>query len=199
VCPEGDDGKYKCPQCRIPYCSLACFKKHKADREEDGSKCAVVRKEVESNNDKTDYGTYRLDEEGNKLERAKAAHADERKRAEEDGGGSSSKPKLGEENLRAIDASEYLRNELKDGGLREMILTIDQSPDPIQALKQATEGYKYGEKLKTFVDKMLVEAKLAIERKGEAGDKKLLVEYVGPTKQGGAADATAENTSAGNK
>ncbi|GMH25857.1 hypothetical protein Nepgr_027700 [Nepenthes gracilis] len=28
VCTEAKS-KYKCPSCRIPYCSLACFKKHK--------------------------------------------------------------------------------------------------------------------------------------------------------------------------
>ncbi|XP_054289111.1 zinc finger HIT domain-containing protein 3 [Macrosteles quadrilineatus] len=31
VCPEKIVSKYKCPKCRIPYCSLACWKNHKAE------------------------------------------------------------------------------------------------------------------------------------------------------------------------
>ncbi len=30
VCISASSGKYKCPTCRAPYCSVACFKQHKA-------------------------------------------------------------------------------------------------------------------------------------------------------------------------
>ena len=30
VCSTGKEGRYKCPTCRLPYCSLDCFKAHKA-------------------------------------------------------------------------------------------------------------------------------------------------------------------------
>ncbi|KAF8716905.1 hypothetical protein HU200_026006 [Digitaria exilis] len=41
VCKEAPP-KYKCPSCRTPYCSVTCFKKHKArssELVEDGTKC----------------------------------------------------------------------------------------------------------------------------------------------------------------
>lgn len=31
VCDDGVAAKYRCPVCRKPYCSLACFKTHKSD------------------------------------------------------------------------------------------------------------------------------------------------------------------------
>ncbi|KAK3919692.1 Zinc finger HIT domain-containing protein 3 [Frankliniella fusca] len=30
ICNDGSS-KYKCPSCRIPYCSIPCWKKHKSD------------------------------------------------------------------------------------------------------------------------------------------------------------------------
>ena len=39
VCDAGKGAKYRCPACRTPYCSLACFKTHKA-----GDGCATAAK-----------------------------------------------------------------------------------------------------------------------------------------------------------
>ncbi|RPA97351.1 hypothetical protein L873DRAFT_1836413 [Choiromyces venosus 120613-1] len=32
ICEEAES-KYKCPTCKVPYCSLACYKPHKAEHE----------------------------------------------------------------------------------------------------------------------------------------------------------------------
>uniref|UniRef100_A0A336ME21 Zinc finger HIT domain-containing protein 3 n=1 Tax=Culicoides sonorensis TaxID=179676 RepID=A0A336ME21_CULSO len=42
VCDKSD-GKYKCPKCEMPYCSLECFKSHK-----DSVKCEEISKEKEA-------------------------------------------------------------------------------------------------------------------------------------------------------
>lgn len=49
--------KYKCPSCRIPYCSLPCWKTHKADGCQKEPKCPVsaVNTAVSSTTPKPTY------------------------------------------------------------------------------------------------------------------------------------------------
>ncbi|KAK9726503.1 hypothetical protein RND81_05G220200 [Saponaria officinalis] len=134
VCIEAKS-KYKCPTCVIPYCSLACYKKHKetpcgnpkpvlADEEpnisakvvsgdqEPKASCATpVRSIVETTiRDPHVERPIYVDEECEVLERSQ---------------------------LESIAASSEIRDALKDENLRNLVKNIDSSSNPKEELEKA--------------------------------------------------------------
>ena len=65
-----------------------------------------------------------------------------------------------------IDASEYLKEKLKSGGLRSLLLQIETASNRVETLKLVKEGSKYGEQFRVFLDEMLISLKLASVRDG---------------------------------
>ncbi|KAL3696880.1 hypothetical protein R1sor_010956 [Riccia sorocarpa] len=111
VCIEADS-KYKCPSCLTPYCSLSCYKTHKA------TPCTKSTPHPPTNEDDAAQQPPRSfeeneDESGWRLRRAQ---------------------------LEAIAASDDIRRMLRDEELRKIIQRIDSSVTPEKDLDKAMEG-----------------------------------------------------------
>lgn len=107
VCELGKS-KYKCPECLISYCSLDCWKTHKSS-----STCKpVVYKQLQR--------------------RINLVHT-----AREDNSESTSEDAIALEKLQALAESKELKDVLKNHELREMLIAIDKSNHPAQAIQAA--------------------------------------------------------------
>ncbi|XVF21443.1 hypothetical protein REPUB_Repub12eG0090900 [Reevesia pubescens] len=106
VCNQSQS-KYKCPSCLLPYCSLACFKRHKE------TPCA----KPESTNEKS-AATPRFQTE-RKLEVDDPSEV------------------LQMLQMQAIASSSEIREALKDEQLQKLISDIDRSPDAMNELDKA--------------------------------------------------------------
>ncbi|ORE02645.1 hypothetical protein BCV72DRAFT_214839 [Rhizopus microsporus var. microsporus] len=67
VC-EQEESKYKCPNCRLPYCSLVCFKKHKetpchVEQDDQDNSTIQTRKDIKAVGDPEDEDPSRLTSE----------------------------------------------------------------------------------------------------------------------------------------
>ncbi|PIN19444.1 putative MYND Zn-finger protein/hormone receptor interactor [Handroanthus impetiginosus] len=109
VCEEAQS-KYKCPTCLIPYCSLACFKKHKE----------IPCTKPESIQEEKVYSGSGTDDE-------KSCYVDEQNEV------------LQELQLQSIAASNEIRYSVKDKKLQKLIYDIDSSADPENELDNAME------------------------------------------------------------
>ncbi|XP_031278350.1 zinc finger HIT domain-containing protein 3 [Pistacia vera] len=98
VCIEAQS-KYKCPTCLAPYCSLACFKKHKeipCVKPESTQEKSVAIPELSAER------PLNVDEPSEVLQKVQ---------------------------LESIASSSEIRDALKDENLQKLILGIDGSPD----------------------------------------------------------------------
>ncbi|KAK6164314.1 hypothetical protein DH2020_001178 [Rehmannia glutinosa] len=135
VC-EKAQSKYKCPSCLIPYCSLACFKKHKeipcakAEPFKEEKVCKfghacnsliIVSGAVSATND------------------VKPCYVDEQNEV------------LQESQLQSVASSNEIRDSIKDEKLRKLIYDIDCSADPDNELDKAMEE----ESFRLFTEKIL--------------------------------------------
>ncbi|GER55117.1 HIT-type Zinc finger family protein [Striga asiatica] len=109
VCEEAPS-KYKCPTCLVPYCSLACFKKHKE----------IPCSKPESVNEEISYVSSATND-------PKPCYVDEQSEV------------LQESQLQSIASSSEIRDSLKDEKLRRLICKIDSSEDPENELEKAME------------------------------------------------------------
>ncbi|KAL3645068.1 hypothetical protein CASFOL_010248 [Castilleja foliolosa] len=109
VCEESQS-KYKCPSCLIPYCSLACFKKHKE------IPCAKSNSVKEEIIDATSGSATNDD---------KPCYVDEQHEV------------LQESQLQSVALSNEIRDSLRDEKLRKLIHNIDSSADPENELDKA--------------------------------------------------------------
>jgi len=138
-----DDGKYKCPKCREPYCSVKCCREHK---EKCPALAAVATNpdDVDDNNNQNTSGTatassidpkdapekkasrylpsddLTADPLENAVKRRRMLNEDEDDASSDDEGW-----RLTREMMDRIDNSPWLRAELADGGLRQMVCEID--------------------------------------------------------------------------
>jgi len=102
ICKENKESKYKCPKCRIPYCSVACWKTHKA---EDCVRLAQPQPEVS----KEQTNLYNFPTEDT----------------------------VPLEKLQLLEHNQELKNILCNKHLRALLLAIDQSSNPSDAMQQA--------------------------------------------------------------
>ncbi|XP_021275191.1 zinc finger HIT domain-containing protein 3 isoform X2 [Herrania umbratica] len=117
VCNQAQS-KYKCPSCLVPYCSLACFKRHKE------TPCTKPKSTEENS------GTPSV-----KSESANVAETTSVKlESSNDAGTPSLKPESSKE--RSTSSSE-VRKALKDEHLQKLISDIDSSPDAMNELDKA--------------------------------------------------------------
>ncbi|KAF9688464.1 hypothetical protein SADUNF_Sadunf02G0199800 [Salix dunnii] len=106
VCNEAES-KYKCPSCRVPYCSLVCFTKHKE------TPCTIpvsVEEKPVADLQVVERRPIRVDETGEVLLKLQ---------------------------LESIASSSEIRNDLMDESLQKLILKIDCSTDPESELDAA--------------------------------------------------------------
>lgn len=191
----GDESKYKCPKCRLPYCSVKCCKEHK-------EKCPALiqdetKKTIENNDSNSsvqDKATIQSDACAKKT--SKYLSADDLTRdplenavrrrnmldeddedLEEDGW------RITKEMMEKIDSSEWLRKELADGGLRQIIAEIDAAddeegeqsirqrkrpklgamPEPSAREVSLMKARHVNHKFSSFIDRMLVTAGVLVE------------------------------------
>mmetsp|Transcript_32703 Transcript_32703/g.47323 ORF Transcript_32703/g.47323 Transcript_32703/m.47323 type:complete len:260 (-) Transcript_32703:357-1136(-) len=142
-------GKYKCPKCRAPYCSVACCKSHK-----ESCTCVTIENDPKSASAaptaqiKSKYADHILpaSEVAEKIKRRKALASRGAEEEEEDW-------RLTPNMLSRLDENDWLRNEVRsDGGLRQIIVDIDCASDREKALNEAKVKYP---RFAEFVEKML--------------------------------------------
>ncbi|XWS76141.1 hypothetical protein CRYUN_Cryun01aG0151200 [Craigia yunnanensis] len=132
VCNQAQS-KYKCPSCLVPYCSLACFKRHKETPfVKSGSTNDAVTTSVkpESTNDAETPSVK--PESSEEIFTASPGFQVERK-LEVD----YSSEVLQILQMRPIASSSEVREALKDEHLQKLISDIDSSPDAMNELDKA--------------------------------------------------------------
>jgi hypothetical protein len=158
VCETGEP-KYKCPKCRVTYCSVVCCRKHKEEScnketEEKVAASAVGAAKAGALPPKSKYVGGNL-----------PTNAVPKRRTERD-----SNPyedldeswKMTDEMVQLMHGSEWLRTELQDSGLRHLILNVmaasnivgrDEETEQEQSIEQIKVDYPH---CKRFIDKLLV-------------------------------------------
>jgi len=164
--------RYKCPKCRDVYCSVACCKTHKES-------CAaaaehkispITQQPISSAVPFSKYiprGELIRDPlKGNRRRRQLASLPSEQDEEEEEGW------RLTQEMMTLIDESVWLRGELSDGGLRQIIDEIDDAAsanyrnaesaahDRERALENAKQRYPH---FSAFIDELLLLTKVISE------------------------------------
>lgn len=141
------DGKYKCPKCRESYCSVNCCKKHKES-------CSVVLESSVATSKEQTSKTHT-----SRPQESKYLAADELTRDPLEN--AIRRRKICEENeddvdegwcittqmMDMIDNSEWLRKELEDGGLRQLIAEIDCADDVEDQSRNNVRNYRKASKL----------------------------------------------------
>ena len=160
---KGDAGtvevaKYKCPKCRAPYCSIACFRRHK----EIYCRPAVGTPPVAAaaSGCSTSTSPY-----GNILSELRQRPARRSAVSALDDYHDDPNYELGEEAKLALSRSGWLHDELRDGGLRSTIGRIVERGDPGD-IREVSRRYP---RFATFADKLLVLAGV-LQRGKEDGE-----------------------------
>ncbi|KAJ4751096.1 HIT zinc finger family protein [Rhynchospora pubera] len=133
--------KYKCPACLAPYCSVACFKKHK---ESLCQKSETPVKQATATNELTPPPTNLLEKEI-KSNVEVNLHSREVIEVEEE------RWIVSKEQFSSLAECKELRDALKSEELKKLILRIDSSEEPEQELDKAMGGQFFHE----FTEKIL--------------------------------------------
>jgi len=158
--------KYKCPKCRQPYCSVSCCKSHRdlCSAQPSTENSILQPSSITSQKKKSKY----LPQETlkNYLEsyskHPTTATATTTKEEDED----FEKWPITEEMKRSLIDSPWLRKELVDGGLRQIITNIDSSPYE-QRKQLLHKGICDNSNFRNFIDQLLVTA--GVLKKSENG------------------------------
>ncbi|XP_022771399.1 zinc finger HIT domain-containing protein 3 isoform X2 [Durio zibethinus] len=150
VCNQSQS-KYKCPSCLVPYCSLACFKRHKETpcvkpqptKEKSELKCMddAGNPCVKSGSTNDAVTTSVQPESTNDAETpsVKPESSEERSRFQVERKLEVDDPSevLQMLQMQAIASSSEVREALKDEHLQKLISDIDSSPDAMNELDKA--------------------------------------------------------------
>lgn len=118
--------KYKCPSCRMKYCSLSCFKTHKGDMCEKETNRRKEEKEETERRTRAISHSVKETEEGEVTDSCSDNDSDNEDR-------------ISRNILEKLGHSQELHNMLHNKHLREMIREIDSSEDPGKLLGQAMQ------------------------------------------------------------
>jgi HIT zinc finger. len=138
VCGESNLAKYKCPKCRLPYCSVKCCKDHKVTCPAVQTNADTVNKtsvRINRNNSITDPNNTRAVSKylaADELTQDPLLNSAKRKqmlRENEDDDPEDEGWHITQEMMSNVDNSEWLRKELADGGLRQIIMQIDNADE----------------------------------------------------------------------
>lgn len=144
VVKENDPPKYKCPKCRASYCSVACCRQHKAV-------CPGKESEISASTNST--GTIKTGTSSSACTLAQAptlgnldTNDDSEIDSDDDDDDSSLDDgwKITDDMKNALRNSTWLRTELQDGGLRDMIASVVRSERKSRSFHRKQE--KYGKK-----------------------------------------------------
>jgi len=183
VCGQIGGNKYKCPRCRFPYCSVKCCREHKekcpAIQMPDSQICDVGKiscqpchgiKEPSTNKEvprKSNYLSAELltrDPLENRIRRRDMLEDDDH----EEGW------RINRDMMDKVDNSSWLRNELSDGGLRQIIAEIDAADDGVEQRKHKKRP-KLGVTEPTPCEIALLRAKLKNKKFEHFIDKLLVI------------------------
>lgn len=161
VCSVDDTPpQYKCPRCNAQYCSVACCKKHKET-------CSQEKKPQEGKIENPSKYANQLPfllTSNQSLSRRGDLEDDD----DDDDDSMDEEWKMNEEMKTTLSRSQWLRNELKDGGLKDLIAQIVSAGNGKHlVLQQVKERYPI---FKTFLDKLLLVAGV-LERQDAGGDE----------------------------
>ncbi|KAM6174790.1 zinc finger HIT domain-containing protein 3 [Erethizon dorsatum] len=109
--------KYRCPTCRVPYCSVTCFKKHK-------EQCNLETRPVEKKRSAPPVKAAQPEEnKDDDFSVADFLNSDE----EED--------RVSLQNLKNLGESAPLRNLLLNPHLRQLMVNLDQGDDKAKLMR----------------------------------------------------------------
>ncbi|KAI8973742.1 hypothetical protein BDF20DRAFT_883883 [Mycotypha africana] len=144
-----NESKYKCPQCKLQYCSLVCYKKHKE------TPCGTTTNNEDNDNSGQDFIRKPIKPVG---------HPDEEDPS-----------RLTPEDLQKLAYSDKVHQFLKDTQIREIIQHIDSSKTPEKDIDSIRNEYpNFDEFLNHIVDltyKPKLEAFLKKKEKINNNDK----------------------------
>jgi len=132
VIQEGVSPKYKCPKCRTSYCSVACCRQHKTvcpGKEGEPTTSTTTTKPKMSDtvavgvaaiNTSKNYPIINNADQGNHDDSDYDSSSDDNSSLEEGW-------KITGDMKKSLRNSTWLRNELQDGGLRDMITSVVRS------------------------------------------------------------------------
>jgi hypothetical protein len=157
--------KYKCPKCRQPYCSVSCCKSHRDSCSAHlGTESSILQpSSITTLKDKSKYlpqDTLEIYQESYITHPSAAAATS--KEEDED----VEKWPITDEMKRSLSDSPWLRKELVDGGLRQIITNIDSSPYE-QRKELLHKGICDNSNFRNFIDQLLVTA--GVLKKSENG------------------------------
>lgn len=123
ICHQNDKAPYKCPQCRIKYCSVICYQTHKTSE--------ICKEPVLSSTSSTMTTTAATGQQGKTHddEEAQSTSIDLNEEEETD--------RLAPEVLQRIGYSTELRDLLKNRHLRTMIKMLSKSISPADDMQKA--------------------------------------------------------------
>ncbi|XP_075847389.1 zinc finger HIT domain-containing protein 3 [Microtus pennsylvanicus] len=108
--------KYRCPACRVPYCSVACFQKHK-------EQCSPETRPVENRRTAAPVTTRSEEDKDDDSSVADFLNSDE----EED--------RVSLQKLRNLGESAALRSLLLNPHLRQLMVNLDQGDNKAKLMK----------------------------------------------------------------
>ena len=176
-----DDGKYKCPKCRVPYCSVKCCKEHKLQCTNAAPPtCSKTETSQESTQKEIKASQY-LD--ANQLTNDPLENSIKRRQMLDDDDDSDLELegwRITKEMMDRIDSSDWIRQELQDGGLRQIIAEIDVAddtqentcrkkrklnaqPEPTARELALMRARQSNPKFSNFIDRLLVTAGVLVE------------------------------------
>lgn len=165
VC-EKIESRYKCPKCREGYCSVACCRTHKTQCSADKVLSVVAKATDTPTSTVPEPSKYRplLGHAGRK--RATLQRNPYEEEIDEEEEGWSITPKTKE----AMKASEYIREELTDKGLQQLITDIVSAEGGWRGRSEAlVEGKRLNPQFAVFLDKMLLATEIVHDEKLEDG------------------------------
>lgn len=115
VC-EVCDSKYRCPSCRILYCSVACYKSHK-------DKCEKLKEQRQMPSSTISDQQHKINDD---LEPGELTNSD-----------SDDEDKVSRQQLSLLENSKAIKDMLENDHLRSIIKDIDGKDDPENELESA--------------------------------------------------------------
>lgn len=166
-CDTSEPPKYKCPKCRVPYCSIACCRAHKEKQ------CVAVA-DVEPTKKKSKYLPSDL------LARDPIQNAAQQRQILDDDDDLDDDMKITKSMMSAMDKSDWLQSELQDGGLRQLIHQVVTASNNVTRSGTMTHQEELLNTLQTkypnfhvFVDKLKVMTGVLERQAGEGEEEDL--------------------------